>query len=113
MAVVALRSDTGVRDFQENVTAQKIEVDGLSTALPGDQNSSKPNSPGGASGSSIKHDLDVGKQCLFVVKDMPKEMKARQPSTEISVVKHIADTFHLKTRAQVVVVTVCHPPIAS
>jgi hypothetical protein len=108
MAVVALKSDSGVRDFQEKGPKPEVEG-GLSTPLPTDRNGSKPSSPGGASGCSVKHDLDLAKQCLFVAKDMPKEMKSRQPGTEISVVKHVADTFHLKTRAQVVVVNVGHP----
>jgi hypothetical protein len=38
----------------------------------------------------------LGYQYIFVAKDMPKEVKARQPDAEVYVVKHIADTFGMK-----------------
>ncbi|RDA86092.1 hypothetical protein CP532_1140 [Ophiocordyceps camponoti-leonardi (nom. inval.)] len=38
---------------------------------------------------------------IFVVKDMPKELKARQPDVEVYVVKHIADAFGIKKGSQV------------
>lgn len=38
----------------------------------------------------------LGHQYIFVAKDMPKEVKARQPEAEVYVVKHIADTFGMK-----------------
>jgi hypothetical protein len=109
MAIVEIKTDPPLRDFPENVTAQKAEGEALSTPLPGARSNSKPNSPGGAPASSVKHDLDTGRQCLFIAKDMSKEMKARQPTMDVSVAKHMADTFHLKSRAQVLVITVRRP----
>jgi hypothetical protein len=38
----------------------------------------------------------LGHQYIFIAKDMPKEVKARQPEAEVYVVKHIADTFGMK-----------------
>ncbi|KAH8123129.1 hypothetical protein LI328DRAFT_157154 [Trichoderma asperelloides] len=39
---------------------------------------------------------NLGHQYIFVAKDMPKEVKGRQPEAEVYVVKHIADTFGMK-----------------
>ena len=113
MAIVVPKTDTGFRDFQEDVAAQKTENDALSPSLPADGSNSKPNSPGGATSPSVKHDLDLARQCLFVAKDMSKDMKARQPAVEVSIAKHMADMFHLKSRAQVLVVTVRRPPLTT
>lgn len=49
---------------------------------------------------------------IFVVKDMPKELKARFPHVEIYVAKHIADVFGMKKGSQVVLAPVCARPIA-
>ncbi|KAK3318544.1 hypothetical protein B0H66DRAFT_242522 [Apodospora peruviana] len=38
---------------------------------------------------------------IFVVKDMPKELKARYPTVEVYVAKHIADVFGMKKGSQV------------
>lgn len=38
----------------------------------------------------------TGKRYIFVVKDMPKELKARYPTAEVYVAKHIADAFGMK-----------------
>ncbi|PHH86338.1 hypothetical protein CDD83_10390 [Cordyceps sp. RAO-2017] len=42
----------------------------------------------------------------FVVKDMPKELKLRQPDVEVYVVKHIADAFGIKKGSQVLLTPV-------
>lgn len=38
---------------------------------------------------------------IFVVKDMPKELKARYPTVEVYVAKHIADAFGVRKGSQV------------
>jgi hypothetical protein len=45
---------------------------------------------------------------IFVAKDMPKEMKARHPDTEVIVVKHIANVFGLKRGSRIILTPVCH-----
>jgi DEP domain-containing protein 5 len=47
-----------------------------------------------------------GKKYTFVVKDLPKQVKARQPHLEIYVVKHIADAFGMKSGSQVLLAAV-------
>lgn len=46
------------------------------------------------------------KRYLFVVKDMPKDLKARFPHVEIYVAKHIADAFGMKKGSQVLLAPV-------
>ncbi|KAI0132999.1 hypothetical protein BJ170DRAFT_268761 [Xylariales sp. AK1849] len=53
-----------------------------------------------------RHDGDAGKRYVFVVKDMSKEFRARQPSMEIYVAKNIGDAFGLKKGTQVVLAPV-------
>lgn len=107
MAIVALKTDTGVRDFQDKAQTAKKDVETLATAMQRERSSSNPRSPGPANGSEAKHDVDLGNRYLFIAKDMPKEMKAKQPTLEVSLAKHIADVFCLKYRSNVLVTTVC------
>ncbi|KAH7150054.1 hypothetical protein B0J13DRAFT_282345 [Dactylonectria estremocensis] len=64
-----------------------------------DQNSSSK------SASTTQGD-GAGNSYVFVVKDMPQEMKARQPDVEVYVVKHIADAFGMKKGSQVLLTMV-------
>ncbi|KAK5998651.1 Vacuolar membrane-associated protein iml1 [Cladobotryum mycophilum] len=50
----------------------------------------------------------LGHPYIFLVKDMPKEMKNRQPSTEVCVIKHIADAFEMKKGSIVMLAPVDH-----
>ncbi|RYP23792.1 hypothetical protein DL765_000869 [Monosporascus sp. GIB2] len=43
---------------------------------------------------------------IFVVKEMTKELKARHPTVEVFVAKHIADAFDMRIRSQVVLAPV-------
>lgn len=52
------------------------------------------------------------KRYIFVVKDMPKELKARFPHVEIYLAKNIADVFGMKKGSQVVLAPVCLRPTA-
>ncbi|PFH59531.1 hypothetical protein XA68_12234 [Ophiocordyceps unilateralis] len=56
-------------------------------------------------GCCAEHDCGHSRY-IFVVKDMPKELKARQPDVEVYVVKHIADAFGIKKGSQVLLTPV-------
>lgn len=111
MAIVALKTDSGFRDFQDKVQPLKKDVEALATSVQRERSNSNPRSPVPANGSEVKYDVDVGNRYLFIAKDMSKEMKAKQPSLEVSVAKHIADVFGLKHRSSVLLTTVCPTPI--
>ena len=107
MAIVALKTDSGVRDFQDKAQPSKKEGDAIATTMQRDPSNSNPRSPTLANGPDAMHDVDVGNRYLFIAKDMPKDMKVKQPSLEVSVAKHIADVFCLKHRSNVLLTTVC------
>lgn len=50
---------------------------------------------------------DSPNRYIFVVKDMPKDLKAKNPTVELYVAKHIADVFGLKKGTQVLLTPVC------
>ncbi|KAJ5779232.1 Winged helix-turn-helix transcription repressor DNA-binding [Penicillium paradoxum] len=58
-----------------------------------------------ADGTS-KFKTPLQSRCLFVVKALPPEIKARHPQLEISVTNNIANIFGFKNRTQVVLSTV-------
>ena len=99
MAIVPLKTDSGVRDFQEQ--AQRIDVNDIGLSAPREMTNSNPGLPGVGSSGDLKHDVDLGKRYLFIVKDMARELKAKHPKLEISVLKNIADVFCLKNRSNV------------
>jgi hypothetical protein len=107
MAIVALKTDSGVRDFQDKAQPSKKEGDALATTMQRDPSNSNPRSPILANGNDAMHDVDLGNRYLFIAHDMCKEMKVKQPSLEVSVAKHIADVFGLKHRSNVLLTTVC------
>ncbi|CAK7567797.1 MAG: vacuolar membrane-associated protein iml1 [Sporothrix epigloea] len=49
---------------------------------------------------------DAGRRYLFIVKDMPKELKARHPTVEIYVAKRVADAFGMKKGSTVLLTPV-------
>lgn len=102
MAIVALKSDTGARDFQEK---GQNDADNFASANSRDRSSSNPKSPVPVTGDN-KHDLDLGKRYLFVAKDMLKDLKIKNPGLEISVSKFIADVFCFKHRSNVLLALV-------
>ncbi|KAH7411256.1 vacuolar membrane-associated protein-like protein IML1 [Cadophora sp. MPI-SDFR-AT-0126] len=111
MAVTALKTEPGVRDFQEKSQTGKRDSDTLSTSMQRERSSSNPKSPGTVNGSAnrhgsdAKHDPDLWNRYLFLARDMPKDMKAKQPNLEVSIAKHIADAFCLKSRSSVLLST--------
>ncbi|KAI1843893.1 hypothetical protein JX266_009949 [Neoarthrinium moseri] len=48
-----------------------------------------------------RQDGDAGRKYIFVVKDMSKELRARQPNVEVYVAKHVADAFGMKKGTRV------------
>jgi len=108
MAIMSLKTDSGVRDFQEKAHAAKRESDTLATAMQRERSSSNPRSPVPVNNnaSNAKHDIDRWNRYLFIARDMPKDMKVKQPGLEVSVAKHIADVFCLKHRSNVLLTTV-------
>lgn len=106
MAVVALKNDSGVRDFVDKTQTSKTNGEYIVSIVPAEQGHSNPKSPVQSNGADVNHDVDLGKRYLFIAKDMSREMKAKQPSLEISVAKHVADVFALKHRSNVLVTTV-------
>ncbi|TVY56894.1 Vacuolar membrane-associated protein iml1 [Lachnellula cervina] len=105
MDVVALKADSGVRDFQEVAQPSRKDGDSLSATMQRQRSNSNSDSPSTASGNHARRDSDIGKRYLFIAQEMSKEVKAKQSRFEISVAKHIADLFGLKHRSQVLVST--------
>ncbi|KUI56833.1 Vacuolar membrane-associated protein iml1 [Cytospora mali] len=58
----------------------------------------------GKNGASDSNQLS--NRYIFVVKDMPRELKARHPHVELYVAKHIADVFGMKKGSQVILAPV-------
>lgn len=104
MAIVALKNESNVRDLQEK--PQRRDTDSIAASVHRDRSSSYTRSPGPNTESDAKHDDDVGKRYVFVAKDMPQDMKTKQPGLELSVAKHIADLFNLKHRSNISLTTV-------
>jgi hypothetical protein len=105
MAIVALKIDSGLRDFQDKSTLPKQDIDSATSSgqfgryIWGQ-------SGHGHRGKSSVHDVGFGKRYLFLAKDMPKELKLKQPALEVSLAKSIADVFNLKHRSNVLLCTV-------
>lgn len=104
LAIVALKTDSSVRDFEDVKT-------GVSAATNSDWNISNVGLPGKATATDAKYDVDLAKRYLFVAKDMKKDLKPKYPGLQISIAKHLADVFMLKHRSSVLLATVSesHP----
>jgi len=107
VAIVALKAESGVRDFHEKVVPKK-DADGLGSSMQRERSHSNPRSPILSNVSDIKNDVFPGKRYLFIARDMPKELKTKHPALELSVAKHIADVFSLKHRSNVLLTTVSY-----
>ncbi|CAK7262906.1 vacuolar membrane-associated protein iml1 [Sporothrix epigloea] len=62
--------------------------------------------PGGTGDNAGPPGRDAGHRYLFIVKDMPKELKARHPTVEIYVAKRVADAFGMKKGSTVLLTPV-------
>lgn len=102
LAIVALKTDSGVRDFQDQSNASRKDLTTLLRSTSRERSSSNPRSPV----LDAKHDVDAGKRYLFIAKDMPKELKAKHAGLEISVAKGIADAFSFKHRSNILLTSV-------
>jgi hypothetical protein len=102
LAILSLKTEPVVRDFQEKAQTFKKDVDNIVTAVKRDPS----NSPRPSNDNDTKQGVDLGKRYLFIAKDMPKEMKAKHQGLEVSVAKHVADLFCLKHRSNVLITTV-------
>lgn len=54
----------------------------------------------------VKDPAALGHRYIFVVKDMPREMKARNQDAEVCIVRHISDAFGMKRGSQVLLTPV-------
>ncbi|TAQ86963.1 hypothetical protein B7494_g4723 [Chlorociboria aeruginascens] len=104
MAIAALKTDIGVRDFQDKAQGQDSEMLGVS--MHRDRSNSKPRRPSEPNGVDANHSTDLGRRYLFMAKNIPKELKSKHPNLEISVARHIADVFCLRHRSNVLISTV-------
>lgn len=66
------------------------------------------NKDAGASAGNPKA-AEPAQRYICIAKDMPKELKARLPTVEVYVAKHIADAFGMKKGTQVVLAPVRFP----
>ena len=106
MAIVGLKTETSVRDFQDKSNRLTHEVDSLVTPMKRERSSSNPASPQARNGDDHKPDSYLGRRYLFTAVDMPREMKVKHSNLEVSVAKHIADVFCLKHRSNVLLTMV-------
>ena len=106
IAIVALKAEVAIRDFQDRNMSLRRGAESLSASLQPDPQVEERKSPAGSISIDGQHDIDNEKRYLFAVKDMSKELRARQPTLEISIAKHIADVFGFKARSNVLLTTV-------
>ena len=64
------------------------------------------NDPSKAAAALAKDPSALGHRYIFTVKDMPKEMKARNQDAEVCIVRHISDAFGMKRGSQVLLTPV-------
>lgn len=106
MAIVALKTDSGFRDFQDKSALNRADVDsGTASGQFGSYIWTQSGHDHRGKGS--KHDMGFGKRYLFLAKDMPNDLKLKQSALEVSLAKPIADVFNLKHRSNVILCTVC------
>jgi len=67
---------------------------------------STPYQRGSPAPTDAKANGDVSRRYVFVAKDMPKDLKARMPTVEVYVAKHVGDAFNLRKGTQVVLAPV-------
>ncbi|QSZ28751.1 hypothetical protein DSL72_003256 [Monilinia vaccinii-corymbosi] len=112
MAIVALRTDSGLRDFQDKSTLNKQDIH--SAAASGHFGKYIRNQSGQGHREKIsRYEVGFGKRYLFLAKDMPKELKLKQSGLEVSLAKPIADVLNLKHRSNVLLCTVHQADLAT
>ncbi|KAI1197976.1 vacuolar membrane-associated protein iml-1 [Nemania serpens] len=87
MSITPIKSDTD-------------RVDRLQGSLYG--SSRPPYSRGTTAPTDTRANDDATRRYVFVAKDMPKDLKARMPTVEVYVAKHVGDAFNFRKGTQVV-----------
>lgn len=105
MAIIALKADVAIRDFQDKSLASRKVADSFPASLPSDPSMSHRKSSDSTS-TDGQHDIDLGRRYLFAVKDMSADLKTKYPGLEVSVAQHIADVFGFKRHSSVLLTTV-------
>ncbi|KAH8808764.1 vacuolar membrane-associated protein-like protein IML1 [Xylogone sp. PMI_703] len=105
MAIMALKTDSGVRDFHDKAQTHKHELEALGLSLRRERSNSNSREGSELDGVKQNYDVDPSKRYLFIAKEMPKDLKNKLPSLEVSVSKNIADAFCLKLRSTVLLTT--------
>lgn len=105
VTIVALKMDSGVRDFAEKISLQKKDADNLGLPMQRERSGSNPKALHDSISDS-QYDVDPDRSFVFVVKDMTKDQKEKKPHVEISVGKSIANAFGFKNRCTVLLTTV-------
>ncbi|KAI0431037.1 vacuolar membrane-associated protein iml-1 [Xylaria sp. FL1042] len=91
-----------------SITAVKAETD-RSDRLQGSLYGSSrppPYQRASAASADARSNDDTTRRYVFVAKDMPKDLKARMPTVEVYVAKHVGDVFNLRKGTQVVLAPV-------
>lgn len=105
MAIIALKTDTGIRDFQDAGLGTKRNADFSSSFVP-ESLIPEFRLPKDGIGKETQHDVNPDKRYLFAVKEMTTEQKIKHSNLQISVAKHIAQAFGFKPRANVLLTRV-------
>ncbi|OTA95285.1 hypothetical protein M434DRAFT_393864 [Hypoxylon sp. CO27-5] len=95
MSIAPLKSDQDRAQGPQYGTSRQASYHrGLGAPTPGDDTS--------------KPDSDTSRRYIFVAKDLPKELKARNPSIEVYVSKQIGIAFNMRKGTQVILAPVDH-----
>jgi hypothetical protein len=57
--------------------------------------------------ASVASAASTERRYICVAKDMPKDLRARYPTVEVYVAKHVADAFNMRKGTQVILTPVC------
>ena len=88
--IVTLTMPSDIRDF----STQKLDSDYSTRGPPiGDEE--------GANGSTGHYEVDRRSRCLCIAKFAPDDLKAKNPSLQVSVTSTIATTFGFRNRSQI------------
>ncbi|KAI1336374.1 vacuolar membrane-associated protein IML1 [Xylariaceae sp. FL0016] len=88
-----------------SITAVRSDIERSQTPLYGSTRQSSSQRPPTIPDDFSRPDGDVGRY-TFVVKDIHKDLKVRQPNIEVYVPRHIGDAFNMRKGTQVVLAPV-------
>ena len=117
--IAAVDAKTAVRDFQTVVAAPKeSEASGQRRGSTSGLSKSKQDFSRGddelcidENGANVEggRQLDMGRYYVFLADDMSAEMKAKNPTLQISLSSHVANVFGFRRGMQVAVSAVSEP----